>query len=252
MTALPEPAAFAWPQAVASPADLAQALNAHPPEDPADRLRRLRAAIPGRIVLTTAFGLESQFLIHFIAREGLEIDLVTLDTGRLFPETYDVWDATERRYGLRIRGILPEARAVEGLVARDGPFGFRDSVTARQACCDTRKVAPLARALAGASGWITGLRRGQSDARRAVRFAEADAGRGLVKLSPLFDWSEAAVAAHVHALDIPYNRLLDQGFRSVGCQPCTRAVRVGEDARAGRWWWEDGARECGLHVRPAA
>jgi len=137
-------------------------------------------------------------------------------------------------------------------VAQDGPFGFRDSLAQRQACCAVRKVAPLARALTGSAGWITGLRQGQSDTRRGVALAEVDTARGLLKLNPLWDWTEAQVAAHVQALDIPYNRLLDQGFRSVGCQPCTRAVRVGEDARAGRWWWEAGAKECGLHVRPAA
>lgn len=231
---------------------LARRIETLAPQDPAERLRAIRAALPGRIVLTTAFGLESQYLVHLIAREKLEIDLVTLDTGRLFPETYEVWAETEARYGLRVFGIQPDNQALEALIARDGPMGFRQSVEGRQACCGVRKVAPLARALAGATGWITGLRRTQSANRRSARLAEVDEARGLLKFAPLFDWDEAEVAAHVHALSIPYNPLFDQGFRSIGCQPCTRAVKIGEDPRAGRWWWEDGIRECGLHVRPAA
>lgn len=229
---------------------LAQRITSLSPREPAERLRVIRAAVPGRIVLTTAFGLESQYLIHLIAREKLDIDLVTLDTGRLFPETYDVWAETEKRYGLRVYGIQPDAEAVEALIARDGPMGFRNSVEARQACCGVRKVAPLSKALAGATGWITGVRRSQSANRRSTQLAEVDQARGMLKFAPLFDWDEAEVASHVHALSIPYNSLMDRGFRSVGCQPCTRAVKVGEDPRAGRWWWEDGIRECGLHVRP--
>lgn len=230
--------------------DLVQSLNADTPQDIGDRLRLIRDRIAGRLVLTTAFGLESQLLIHIIAREGLDYDLVTLDTGRLFPETYEVWAETERRYGLRIRAIHPDAEQLDTLIARDGAMGFRQSTAAREACCTVRKVAPLARALDGAGGWLSGLRRGQSAARANVRFASADRLRRLTKVSPLFDWSEDQVAVHVRSLDIPYNRLLDAGFRSVGCQPCTRAVRIGEPARAGRWWWEDSAKECGLHVTP--
>jgi len=229
----------------------AEALNAAVPPGIAPRLHAIRAAIAGRVVLTTAFGIESQLLTHVIARERLDIDLVTLDTGRLFPETLEVWAETEARYGVRIRALHPGRGELDALLARDGPQGFRRSVAAREACCHVRKVAPLARALKGAGGWISGLRRSQSATRRDTRFAEADPARGLVKLSPLFDWSEEDVVLHVRSLDIPYNRLLDAGFRSIGCQPCTRATRLGEDARAGRWWWEDGARECGLHLRPA-
>lgn len=228
----------------------AQALNAAVPGDLAARLRAARAAITGRLVLTTGFGLEGQLLTHTVARAGLDIDLVTLDTGRLFPETYAVWAETERRYGLRIRAVHPDARALAALSARQGPMGFRDSVRAREACCEVRKVAPLALALDGAAGWITGLRRSQSAARRATRLAEADGARGLVKLAPLFDWTAEAVASHIRGLDIPYNPLFDRGFASIGCEPCTRPVRVGESERAGRWWWEESARECGLH-RPA-
>ena len=229
----------------------AEALNEGVPAGLAPRLHALRAAIPGRVVLTTAFGIESQLLTHVIARERLDIDLVTLDTGRLFPETLEVWAETEARYGVRILALHPDRVALDDLLARDGPQGFRRSVAAREACCHVRKVAPLARALQGAAGWISGLRRSQSASRRDTRFAEADPARGLVKVSPLFDWSEEDVVRHVRSLDIPYNRLLDAGFRSIGCQPCTRATRIGEDARDGRWWWEDSTKECGLHFRPA-
>ena len=229
----------------------AETLNAAPPSGLAQRLHAIRAAIPGPVVLTTAFGIESQLLTHFIARERLDIDLVTLDTGRLFPETLEVWAETEARYGVRILALHPDRVELDELLARDGPLGFRRSVAARQPCCQVRKVSPLARALKGAGGWISGLRRGQSPTRRATRFAEVDPARGLVKVSPLFDWSEEDVVLHVRSLDIPYNRLLDVGFRSIGCQPCTRATRIGEDARDGRWWWEDSTKECGLHLRPA-
>ncbi|WP_201158040.1 phosphoadenylyl-sulfate reductase, partial [Rhodobaculum claviforme] len=227
----------------------AEALNAAVPSGIAPRLQAIRAAIPGPVVLTTAFGIESQLLTHFIARERLDIDLVTLDTGRLFPETLDVWAETEARYGVRIFALHPDRTELDALLARDGPMGFRQSVTARQHCCHVRKVLPLARALKGAGGWISGLRRDQSTARRDTRFAKVDPARGLIKVSPLFDWSEEDVVLHVRSLDIPYNRLLDAGFRSIGCQPCTRATRIGEDPRAGRWWWEDSTRECGLHTR---
>lgn len=229
----------------------AEALNAAPPSGIAQRLHAIRAAIPGSVVLTTAFGIESQLLTDFIARERLDIDLVTLDTGRLFPETLEVWAETEARYGICILALHPDRVELDELLARDGPQGFRQSVAARHACCNVRKVSPLARALKGAGGWISGLRRGQSPTRRDTRFAEVDPARGLVKVSPLFDWSEEDVVLHVRSLDIPYNRLLDAGFRSIGCQPCTRATRIGEDARDGRWWWEDSTRECGLHLRPA-
>lgn len=230
----------------------AEALNAAPPAGLADRLRAARDAVEGRLTLTTGFGLEGQLLTHVAAGAGLDLDFVTLDTGRLFPETHALWAETEARYGIRIRAIHPDAAELDALVAEQGPAGFRDSTERRLACCRVRKVSPLDRALAGAEGWITGLRRGQSETRRTAPFAAADPARGLLKISPLFDWSAEAVADHVRSLEIPYNALHDRGFRSIGCAPCTRAVRVGEDERAGRWWWEDSVRECGLHLpRPA-
>jgi len=228
---------------------LAEALNAAAQDaEIADRIRAARDRIGGRLVFTTSFGLEDQMVTHAIARSGADIEIVTLDTGRLFPETYDVWAATEERYDLRIRAFYPRAEAVEALVAERGVNGFYDSLGARKSCCAARKVEPLGRALAGASGWVTGLRAEQSAAREATPFAEIDAARGLIKLNPLHDWSAQALADTVRALEIPYNVLHDRGFPSIGCQPCTRAVRIGEHDRAGRWWWEQSDQECGLHV----
>ena len=184
-------------------------------------------------------------------RLGADIDVFTLDTGRHFPETLETLDRSERRYGLRIRLVAAEAADVEALVARDGVFGFRLSIDARKACCDVRKVRPLRRALAGAAGWITGLRREQSAGRVDVPFASRDPEHRLIKINPLADWSLDRLEAYVAANDIPVNALHAQGFPSIGCQPCTRAIRPGEDVRAGRWWWEqEDGKECGLHANP--
>ena len=217
-----------------------------------DRLRSVRATLAGRLVFTTSFGLEDQALTHAIAQSGIEADIVTLDTGRLFDETLEVWAETEFRYGRSVRAVTAGATELEALVARDGPMGFRRSIEARKACCDVRKVRPLSRALAGAGGWLTGLRGEQSAARAATPFFEIDPGFGLVKINPLADWGHERVASYVRIEGIPYNALHDRGFPSIGCAPCTRAVRVGESERAGRWWWEaEAKKECGLHGRGA-
>jgi phosphoadenosine phosphosulfate reductase len=215
---------------------------------PAARLASLRAAVPGRIVFTTSFGLEDQALTHVIAAAGLDIELATLDTGRLFPETYELWERTEARYGLRIRAWLPDPAALEAWVAAHGVNGFYASRDLREQCCAIRKVAPLARALKGAAAWVTGLRGDQSADRQALALAEWDEAHGLIKAAPLFDWSRAAVARFVAREGVPVSPLHAKGFPSIGCAPCTRAVAVGEDERAGRWWWEQGVKECGLHV----
>ncbi|NIK48602.1 phosphoadenosine phosphosulfate reductase [Variibacter gotjawalensis] len=215
-----------------------------------ERLRAARDAVEGRIVFTTSFGIEDQVITHAIAEADVAIDIVTLDTGRLFPETHDVWAATEERYRRHIDVLAPKTDALEALVAADGINGFRQSREARTRCCGVRKVEPLARALAGAAGWVTGLRGDQSAYRAATPFAAFDAAQGLIKINPLADKTRDEVAAYVAYNEIPYNALHDRGFPSIGCAPCTRAVRLGEDERAGRWWWEnDGKKECGLHTR---
>ncbi|HEX9963463.1 MAG TPA: phosphoadenylyl-sulfate reductase [Allosphingosinicella sp.] len=219
--------------------------------DPGERLEALRLSTAGRIVFTTSFGLEDQALAHIIFSRKLDIEVATLDTGRLFPSTYKLWEQTERRYGVRIRSWHPDQAALAEFVAAAGINGFYDSKEARLGCCSVRKVEPLGRALAGASAWVTGLRSDQSDGRGGVELAAWDEARGLVKFAPLFDWSRERVAEFCAAQDVPVNELHARGFPSIGCEPCTRAVAPGEPERAGRWWWEnDEARECGLHVGP--
>lgn len=216
-----------------------------------DRLIEITRAVPGRIAFSTSLGIEDQAVLHAIATSGAGVDVLTLDTGRHFPETLETLDASEHRYGLKIRVIAPDAREVEELVARDGIFGFRLAVENRKACCEVRKVRPLKRALEGAAGWITGLRREQSSERADVAFASWDADHQLIKLNPLADWSLEKLEAYVADNKVPLNPLHARGFPSIGCQPCTRAIKPGEDARAGRWWWENqDGKECGLHNRP--
>lgn len=217
--------------------------------DPVARLESLVAAAPGRIVFTTSLGLEDQALTHMIATAGLPIEIVTLDTGRLFPETYALWSETEAKYARRIKAFYPDAQAVSDVVGDAGINGFYWSKDARLACCGVRKVEPLRRALAGAGAWVTGLRADQSGARGAVALAVHDEAHGVLKVSPLHDWSHERTLAFCEDANVPINPLHAQGFLSIGCQPCTRAVAPGEDERAGRWWWEsDTAKECGLHV----
>jgi phosphoadenosine phosphosulfate reductase len=214
-----------------------------------ERLRSLVDTIGGRIVFTTSFGIEDQLIAHHIFTERLPIEVVTLDTGRLFPETYTVWQETEERYGVRIRAYYPNAQAVAAMVADAGINGFYYSKDARLSCCEVRKVEPLRRALAGASAWVTGLRADQSQQRSDTPFASWDPERALVKIAPLFDRTRDDVAAACAELRVPINELHSKGFLSIGCAPCTRAIRPGEPERAGRWWWEqDEAKECGLHV----
>jgi phosphoadenosine phosphosulfate reductase len=215
------------------------------------RLAAIGGSAPGPVTFSTSLGLEDQAVLHAIAQAGVEVDVFTLDTGRHFHETIETIAMSERRYGLRIRVVAPVASEVEGLVARDGVMGFRLSIDARKACCEVRKVRPLKRALAGAGSWITGLRRGQSAGRATLPFAVWDDEYRLVKTNPLADWSLERLEAYIAANDIPVNPLHAQGFPSIGCQPCTRAIRPGEDVRAGRWWWEsEDGKECGLHANP--
>jgi phosphoadenosine phosphosulfate reductase len=216
-----------------------------------DRIREMRRRIEGRIVFSTSLQLEDQAILHAIAESGAEIDVFTLDTGRLFPEVLETVELSEIRYGVRIRLVAPEAREVEELVARDGVYGFRHSIDNRKACCEIRKVRPLNRELEGAQGWISGLRREHSDARAEVPLAAWDEARGLIKVNPVSDWSTHDLTAYVAANNVPVNPLHARGFVSIGCAPCTRAVQPGEHPRAGRWWWEnEEKKECGLHLNP--
>jgi phosphoadenosine phosphosulfate reductase len=215
-----------------------------------ERLLAIRAVIDGPVALSTSLGIEDQAITHAIAATGADIEIFTLDTGRHFPETLDTLFETEGKYGLKIRVMFPDAAEVEELVSNDGVYGFRYSVEARKACCEIRKVRPLNRALKGAAGWVTGLRREQSQGRSHVPFASYDATQRLIKLNPIADWTLAHLEEYVAANKIPINALHAKGFPSIGCQPCTRAIKPGEDIRAGRWWWEqENARECGLHVQ---
>jgi phosphoadenosine phosphosulfate reductase len=214
------------------------------------RIEAIRNSIEGRIALSTSLGIEDQAITHAIAVTGAAIDIFTLDTGRHFPETLDTLFDTEGKYGLKIRVMFPDAAEVEELVANDGIFGFRYSIEARKACCEVRKVRPLNRALRGAAGWVTGLRREQSQGRAHVPFATHDAAQQLIKLNPIADWTLEQLETYVAVNKVPINPLHAKGFPSIGCQPCTRAIKPGEDIRAGRWWWEnENGKECGLHTQ---
>lgn len=252
-SATPQPAVAASQQRTFDGPAVAAALDAALASESSlgARLRLIAGQIPGRIAFSTSLGIEDQAVFAAIAGEDLDVDVFTLDTGRHFPETLETLEATEARYGRRIRVVFPDAADVETLVARDGIMGFRHAIENRKACCDIRKVRPLNKALAGASGWITGLRREQSAGRAHVPFAEWDANQNLVKLNPIADWSLETLEAYVEQNAVPINPLHAKGFPSIGCQPCTRAIRPGEDIRAGRWWWEnEDGKECGLHNRP--
>jgi phosphoadenosine phosphosulfate reductase len=214
-----------------------------------ERLRLLREAVAGRGVFTSSFGIEDQALTHALSQAKVDFEVATLDTGRLFPETYDVWQRTEETYALRIRAFYPRAEAVEALVADQGVNGFYYGLDMRKACCEVRKIEPLARALEGVALWVTGLRGDQNAHRANLRFVEWDEERGLVKANPLLDFSRDDVVTYANANHVPVNALHEKGFVSIGCAPCTRAIKPGEPERAGRWWWEsEEKKECGLHV----
>jgi len=217
----------------------------------ADRIAEVRRSIEGRITFSTSLGLDDQAILNAIAESGADIDIFTLDTGRLFPEVLETVELSELRYGLRIRLVAPAAAEVEELVARDGVFGFRHSVENRKTCCEVRKVRPLNRELEGAQGWIAGVRREHSEDRAEVPLTAWDEARALLKVNPIADWSTQELTAYIADNNIPVNPLHARGFVSIGCQPCTRAVLAGEHPRAGRWWWEhEEKKECGLHLNP--
>jgi phosphoadenosine phosphosulfate reductase len=216
-------------------------------------LKELASSYPaGGVVFSTSFGLEDQVIAHAILTEKLPIRIFTIDTGRLPEETHALHQKMIERHGVgSIETWSPDAEAVARLVAERGPNGFFISVENRLACCHVRKVEPLNRALLGAKCWITGIRREQSAERATLPPVERDEARGLDKAHPLIEWTAAEVMDFIKRHDVPYNVLHDQGYPSIGCAPCTRAILPGEDERAGRWWWElKSTRECGLHLTP--
>ena len=213
-----------------------------------DVLRYITQLPSESIVFSTSLGYEDQVLTHMIFSESLPVSVFTLDTGRLFPETYSVLNSILERYKMPIQVFYPNTSAVEELVSKKGPFSFYETTDNRKECCFIRKVEPLKRALKGHTIWITGIRADQSGNRSDMPMVEWDEGNKIIKVHPLLNWSLKEVKDYVFEHNIPYNPLHDKGFVSIGCQPCTRAIKEGEDFRAGRWWWEDASiKECGLH-----
>lgn len=241
--------------AIAASTGSAPALGAKPSaafdqrvQDALATLRAAAQAFAGRIVQATSLGAEDMVLTDLIARHALPIAIATLDTGMLHAETLELLARAQRHYGLEIEAWRPDADAARDFVARHGPQAMYASVDLRHACCALRKLEPLSRMLQGRAAWVTGLRREQSAARGQAARRETDA-QGRIKFSPLLDWTQGDVWHYIALHAVPYNPLHDQFFPSIGCAPCTRAVALGEDIRAGRWWWEqEGAKECGLHA----
>lgn len=217
-------------------------------ENPLESLRNLATAYPGQVAFSTSFGLEDQVITDLISKEKLPIRIFTLDTGRLFGETYKLWQSTIEKYSIEIEAFAPKAEDIQNYIASVGPNGFYDSIENRKECCRIRKLVPLQRALSGVKIWITGIRSEQSPERSHLTQLEKDEANRLWKFHPLLAWDLKMVQDYIKTNQVPYNILHDQGYPSIGCAPCTRAVQAGEDARAGRWWWEaDSAKECGLH-----
>ncbi|GAB3990553.1 phosphoadenylyl-sulfate reductase [Spirosoma daeguense] len=215
-----------------------------------EALRKLADLFPGEIVFSTSLGYEDQVITDLILSNNIPIKIFTLDTGRMFSETYSVWKKTNDRYGVKIETYFPKADAVEKLLTDKGPYSMYESIENRKECCFIRKIEPLNRALAGNKVWITGIRAEQSANRQTMTQLEWDDAHNLFKFHPIMDWSFEQVKQYVKDNHVPYNPLHDRGFVSIGCQPCTRAIQEGEDFRAGRWWWEDNSKkECGLHVK---
>lgn len=215
---------------------------------PVEALTKLAEQFPGEVIFSTSFGWEDQVISHMIFANHLPIKVFTLETGRLFRETYSVWAATMNRYQMPIHAYYPNNELLEEMVSKKGPNSFYESVENRKECCGIRKIEPLKRALKGNKIWITGIRAEQSVNRHDMHDLEWDEQNQLVKFHPIFSWTLDEVKAYIKQYNIPYNSLHDKGFPSIGCMPCTRAVAEGEDFRAGRWWWEDQSKkECGLH-----
>ncbi|HZW11919.1 MAG TPA: phosphoadenylyl-sulfate reductase [Noviherbaspirillum sp.] len=204
----------------------------------------------GEVTFANSMGAEDMVLTDIILREQLPVEIFSLDTGRLPAETYDLISEVEQTYGTKLKIFFPQNQTVEAYVQSNGINAFYESVDLRKACCHMRKVEPLQRALKGKKAWVTGMRAQQSATRTALPFRQFDEANGLEKFNPLSDWTEQEVWAYIRTHNVPYNKLHDQFYPSIGCAPCTRAIAMGEDVRAGRWWWEDPAnKECGLHVK---
>lgn len=214
-------------------------------------LRYFLKEYKGKIALSSSLSIEDQVLTDLVAKIDKEAHIFTLDTGRLFPETYSLIDKTNKKYGIAIEVFFPNHEKVEEMVKTNGINLFYDSVEKRKLCCQVRKLEPLKRAFQGLEVWICGLRQEQSITRFNTKAVEWDEANGIIKINPLVNWLEKDVWDYIKANDVPYNELHDKGFPSIGCQPCTRAIQPGEDLRAGRWWWEAPEhKECGLHNRP--
>lgn len=231
---------------------VSELLNDLKEKDIAEQLRLLVTRFPNEVVFSTSFGLEDQAITYLIVSNKLPVKVFTLDTGRIFPETYTTWSRTVEKYGLVISAYYSDAVTLQEFVSEKGPNSFYESVDNRKQCCFIRKVEPLQRALAGNKIWITGIRSEQSNNRQEMPVLEWDETNQIIKFHPLLSWTWGQVKQFVSRNDVPYNSLHDKGFVSIGCAPCTRAIKPGEDFRAGRWWWEDSSKkECGLHVHAA-
>jgi phosphoadenosine phosphosulfate reductase len=217
-----------------------------------EALETVAALFPGEVVFSSSLGQEDQVITDIIFKNKIPIKVFTLDTGRLFGETYELIDKTIARYKQPIHIYFPEAGNVENFVTTKGVNSFYESVENRKECCFIRKVQPLNRALKGAKVWITGVRAEQSDNRKNMTMIEWAEDRQLYKFNPLIHWTFGEVLNYLQQFNVPYNTLHDKGFISIGCAPCTRAIEAGEDARAGRWWWETSQKECGLHINAKA
>lgn len=221
------------------------------PSTAEDVLAQMVAKFGSKIAFASSLGAEDQVITHMLASISKDIKIFTLDTGRLFPETYELIDKTNKAYGINIEVYFPDNKQVEEMVAQKGINLFYERIENRKECCHIRKVVPLKRAFSTLDAWICGLRRDQSVTRFGNKRVEWDEANELIKINPLIDWTEEQVWDYIKKHNIPYNELHDKGYPSIGCQPCTRAVKPGEDVRAGRWWWEQPEkRECGLHNRP--
>ncbi|MBP9197078.1 MAG: phosphoadenylyl-sulfate reductase [Saprospiraceae bacterium] len=216
--------------------------------NPLEILKSIAQMKGEKIVFSTSLSAEDQVITHMIFSLNLDIEIFTLDTGRMFPETYQTLQKTLEKYQKEIKVYFPAAEEVEELMTEKGAYSFYDSVENRKQCCEIRKVKPLKRSLKGKTIWITGIRSEHSQNRTEMQKIEWDAANNITKIHPLLHWSNDEVWTYIKANNVPYNSLHDKGFISIGCQPCTRAVKEGEDFRAGRWWWEDTSKkECGLH-----